>query len=108
MSGRVLPTEPGWWWCRWEQQEPFIVEVDFENGGRTLRVSVYSEWEPDERELTHPSWTWLEPVAPLGTVARLEAERDEARRIAEARRTRIEVLEAQLIDSADGWNWGKR
>ncbi len=108
MTARVLPTEPGWWWCKWDDCATFVVEVDRENDG-SLVVAMYSlDWTVMEKSPAHPKWRWLEPVAPLGTVARLEAERDEARRIAEARRTRIEVLEAQLLESADGWNWGAR
>jgi hypothetical protein len=102
MTARVLPTEPGWWWLCIRGGKPFLAEVSrFED---RLMVLVGASFY----RTADPVVFWLEPVAPLGTVARLEAERDEARRIAEARRTRIEVLEAQLLESADGWNWGAR
>jgi hypothetical protein len=104
MTARVLPTEPGWWWVQTCQGGEVEVVRVRELHGLGLQTHQCGGWYRVEEVAR----TWLEPVAPLGTVARLEAERDEARRIAEARRTRIEVLEAQLLESADGWNWGAR
>jgi len=54
-----------------------VIEVDRENVGETLVCEHSGTWAPEEKNPAHPGWTWLEPVAPPGTVARLEAERDE-------------------------------
>jgi len=70
MSERVVPTEPGWWWVVYDGAacDETVVEVfDDECGGLRFRGPLV-EGEP---LVTARLWVWLEPVAPLGTAARL-------------------------------------
>lgn len=76
MTARVLPTESGWWWAQWgeNQRAPVLVW----RGSSSGLLWSYENSCDQTLQVTDARWTWLEPVAPPGTVARLEAERDEA------------------------------
>lgn len=56
----MAPTEPGWWWVRWEGNALFVVEVDRETDG-TLFVALHGDtWSPEELAPTHPGWRWVQ------------------------------------------------
>lgn len=76
--GRVLPTEPGWWW-RHAYGEREAVHVIANNGARSMPRGADLVWfdaspsHHNEREVV--GWCavtddgeWLAPVAPIGSV----------------------------------------
>lgn len=82
-SERVLPTEPGWWWARLHgADQVFRVKRD-EVGWLHFGTEIDVRWECVE---------WLEPVAPLGTAARLAA--------AEAELAELKVTHATAVKTA--------
>jgi hypothetical protein len=94
VTARVLPTEPGWWWVSYRGAPPQVTQAYEAEGKIRARYGMMSF------HAEHVSLEWLEPVAPPGTVARLEAERDEARRNVEALRERLATAERALFGGA--------
>jgi hypothetical protein len=70
MTAWVLPTEPGWWWVH-QRGEVWVREVVVHHREGLCVAETTNRVGTSDVD-------WLEPVAPPGTVARLEAERDEA------------------------------
>ncbi len=68
MTARVLPTEPGWWWVIVNGSPPGVLLLLRSPLGLRAHFEGYSVPADDQ------GLNWLEPVAPPGTVARLEAE----------------------------------
>ncbi len=66
MSDRVVPTEPGFWWYRWKKIGPVIGYVDWFG-----QLCLYDG--KNQTPVSDCEFEWLEPVAPLGTAARLAA-----------------------------------
>lgn len=66
MSERVLPTEPGFWWYRWKKIGPVVGYVDWFG-----QLCLYDR--KNQTPVSDCEFEWLEPVAPLGTAARLAA-----------------------------------
>lgn len=102
MSEQVVPTEPGWWWVVYDGAacDETVVEVfDDECGGLRFRGPLV-EGEP---LVTARLWVWLEPVAPLGTAARLAAAEAE---LADLKRRIAEALECVTGFRSAVWAYG--
>lgn len=85
MSERVVPKEPGWWWVTYRGDDD-IAYVFGDESGKLL--GVVSGFRAVYVDLESSDVVWLEPVAPLGTAARLAAAETELaalkQRVAEA------------------------
>lgn len=82
MSDRALPTDPGFWWYRHHSSHNLpdaIITVrepraeDEDNGCDIIDDELVAELDGEILGVSNVNGEWLEPVAPLGTAARLAA-----------------------------------
>ena len=104
MSERVLPTEPGVWYGRFagDLHESIFRIV-------RMQVGIYYVWgrKGYPEDICDDDIEWLEPVAPLGTAARLAAAEAELmalkERIAAAPLRQVyEGMQVRLLEVRDG------
>ena len=69
-ADRLLPTAPGWWWGRINDEDA-PRHIVWQSGD----LVVLRGWIVIG-PVTEEAWTWLEPIPAPGVVAALTAERD--------------------------------
>lgn len=83
-----MPSEPGWWWYRWKKIGPVVGYVDWFG-----QLCLYDR--KNQTPVSDCEFEWLEPVAPLGTAARLAAAEAELADL----KQRIAAAPVLLMDS---------